>query len=179
MFAYCGNCPITRDDPTGHFFGIPVGALLFAEAIKVAGLLIGIDSLFGPTLEEHYTRNSNNIALANCRDNPMYSDWKESPAWCHQFSDEKNYKLISPDGHYEAIFNSHDQLVTDERDYGTYNYASPKDEPIKHVIKDVIPWIVHGNTANDSTNAVSRLFAFIGVRKLASRLKHAFKDALN
>ena len=49
MFAYCGNTPINRYDPSGNsFLGIAAGAVLLKYLAAFAAsalLLIGIDSI--------------------------------------------------------------------------------------------------------------------------------------
>ena len=74
---------------------------------------------------------------------------------------KSNKKYVSPDGRYEAIYDEKNHLVTDPRDVGTYNYASP-DNWLGHFILDVYPWILWGNSPDDSTKPLQRLFSFLG-----------------
>ena len=61
-----------------------------------------------------------------------YKDIAENPlgggpaADCHQYTakDEPNVKYVSPDGSREIIFNSKGKVVTDPKDFGTYNFAN-------------------------------------------------------
>lgn len=61
---------------------------------------------------------------------------------------EYNVKFVSPDGHFEAVYNRDGVLLTAENDpenMGTYNYFGP-DNPAAHVKYDVNPYIEWGNT---------------------------------
>ena len=169
MFAYCGDNPVNQNDPTGEY-----GLLAFLAVIAYNAtiLIVGCDTFLSPSLEDHYGRNSNNIKnMPDHYDPGFFDGWQQEKAWCHQFTSDDNWKLVSPDGHYEAIFNSAGKLVTDERDYGTYNYNSPKEDPIGHMVSDVVPWIVHGNSANDKTTVVQRVAAFTGIKKVIKWVK--------
>ena len=58
---------------------------------------------------------------------------------------------------YEAIYNSKTKKeVTDPRDIGTYNFFDPVEQPALHVAFDVVPWILWGNSGEDSTNIFER-----------------------
>lgn len=142
------------------FFANAPGLVIIAEIV----------SLFvSPSEEEHYERNENNIEFPEVFDEKFFNekDWNDNvSANCHQFSspDRTNKKYVSRDGKYEAIYNSQNELVTDPRDIGTYNFASPDKDPLGHFFKDVYPWIKYGNSEDDTTSATERLFSFIGIR---------------
>lgn len=80
---------------------------------------------------------------------------------CHQFSAKEygdNLKIITKDGYYEAIYDKNSgNMITDPRDIGTYNYAHPDNDPIGHAILDVVPWIIWGNSEQDTTNIFQRV----------------------
>ena len=68
-------------------------------------------------------------------------------------------KYLSPDGHQEAIFDANGQLVTDPANAGTYNYAPSGNGwlgDIHHVISDVIPYSIFGNSPDDPTPFLDR-----------------------
>ena len=65
---------------------------------------------------------------------------------------------MTKDGKYEAIYNKKNgELVKDPRDIGTYNYGHPTTNPLKHVVCDVAPWVLWGNSLDDSTKWYERV----------------------
>lgn len=113
----------------------------------------------------HYNRNSNNMDFPDFYNpqDPFFKDWDSNVlASCHQSSspDRSNIKLVSPDGKYEVIYDKYGNEVTDVRDVGTYNYVSPLDDGVGHFTQDVLPWLIWGNSANDSTTFKQRIKAF-------------------
>ncbi|MCR4691244.1 MAG: hypothetical protein K5739_07865 [Lachnospiraceae bacterium] len=119
-------------------------------------------TFFGPSQEEHYARNEN-MPIEDLPQSPAEAEalgWDGTVASnCHQFTagDQPNEKWVSPDGKYEVIFDSSGRIVTAPEDTGTYNYASPIDDPVGHVFQDIIPWIRWGNSEDDSTTPGQRL----------------------
>jgi len=161
MFAYCQNNPVVYADPSGYmpeYQGDPeygqawdFGQWLY-EKLKEAK-------------EKHYSRNDNNPAFPEEFDPEYFEDWDDGvSANCHQFTSENknNKKYVSPDGRYEAIYDEDNHLVTDPRDVGTYNYASP-DDIIGHLFLDIVPWILWGNSPEDSTDRLERLLGSFGI----------------
>jgi hypothetical protein len=64
-----------------------------------------------------------------------------------------NVKFVSPDGHFEAVCDKDGILLTEANDpinMGTYNYADPASELVKHVLYDVSPFGDWGNSAASS-----------------------------
>jgi hypothetical protein len=123
-----------------------------------------IERQVGPrTAEEHYFRNYLNrgaprtleemVALINAA--PPGRKWKlQSPnqaAFHMQGPDGVyNVKFVSPDGHFEAVYGKDGTLLTEANDpinMGTYNYADPASELLKHVLYDVSPFGDWGNSA--------------------------------
>jgi hypothetical protein len=114
----------------------------------------------------HYSRNENNPVFPEHFDPVFFENWNSNVlANCHQFSapNRDNVKYVSEDGHYEVIYDVNGNEVTDPRDIGTYNYASPTDNPIQHMFVDVIPWIRWGNSPDDTTTPFQRTCAFFGI----------------
>ena len=56
-------------------------------------------------------------------------------------------------GNIEIILNEEDKLVTDPKVMGTYNFGSSE---LAHVAKDVIPYILWGNSPDDPTTPAER-----------------------
>jgi hypothetical protein len=126
-----------------------------------------IERQVGPrTAKEHYFRNYLNrgapktleemVALINA--SPPGLKWKlQSPtqaAFHMQGPDGVyNVKFVSPDGHFEAVYDKDGILLTEANDpinMGTYNYADPASELVKHVLYDVSPFGDWGNSAASS-----------------------------
>ena len=170
LFAYCFNNPVNLSDSIGNWpKWIETAANWVNDNIiqPVADFIDKtIDYLTPPSKEEHYNRNQNNIQFPEEYDETFFKDWDDSvSANCHQFSapDRDNVKYVSPDGRYEAIYDVNNKLVTDPRDVGTYNFVSPNEDAFGHFVKDVIPWIQHGNSPDDSTEWWQRALSFIGI----------------
>lgn len=119
-----------------------------------------------PAKEQHYNRNQN-MPPEVLPKTPEEADrwgWDNGVASdCHQFTslDRSNVKYVSPDGKMEVIFDKNGNVVTASEDCGTYNFASPMEDPIGHFYKDVLPWLVWGNDENDSTDMHMRLRSFV------------------
>ncbi len=61
---------------------------------------------------------------------------------------EYNVKLVSAEGFFEAVYNKNGTLLTQSNDpvnMGTYNYADPDNNKIKHGLYDVEPYYLWGN----------------------------------
>ena len=165
MFAYSFNNPINMDDASGNW---PKWITSIVNAVvKTVKKIINYVSL--PTKKEHYARNDKNPKFPEKFDEKHFEDWDDSvSANCHQFTSKNrtNKKYVSKDGKQEAIYDSSGNLVTDARDVGTYNFISPIDDKLGHAIKDVIPWILYGNTEDDSTKWWNRAGALVGIYDL-------------
>ena len=69
--------------------------------------------------------------------------------------DRATYKWVLDDGRELVIGERKDgtkYVQTDDRYLGTYNMANP-DNPLEHAVKDVFPYIILGNTPDDSSIA--------------------------
>jgi len=114
---------------------------------------------------KHYTRNRNNICFPEVYDVDFFEGWNyDVPANCHQFSSQNrtNYKIVSPDGKYEVIYDENNRRVDDPRDVGTYNFVPSGDSAIGHFIYDILPWIKWGNSPCDTTTTFERLLSLPG-----------------
>ena len=193
LYSYCKNNPISGYDPNGCFnfgifrkivtafvcvaIGVLVGLLTCGTAIAgvIGGAVgLGVGVAMSLTIDSHYDRIEKGKEF-EFEDN--YFKYTEDvlkdnyitdvPANCHQFSAE-NYgdhiKIMTADGRYEEIYNKNTgDLITDPRDIGTYNYCHPITNPIGHFFADVLPWILWGNSEDDSTNIFERVGYMIGI----------------
>ena len=159
MFVYCGNNSANFIDPTG--FCTCIGTRLsFVDCGSVdcpeSKNYTFDNSCFSlPNKKEHYSRNRYNPSFPLEYDAEFFKGWDDSVAVnCHQFTAENrdNVKYVSPDGMYEVIYDVDGKLVFAPEDVGTYNYVSPNKSALGHFIKDVLPWIIYGNSPEDSTD---------------------------
>ena len=157
---------------------------VFRIIVPLEHIISLIEKISGVTREEHYGR----LALDDHMNYPKKfnetyfsnSSWVgKIDAACHQFtsSDQSNIKYVSIDGRYEAIYDYEHNLVEDVRDVGTYNYASPTDDPWNHFLLDVIPWIFWGNSQDDTTTIAERLNAFF-IDGLQEKVGNLFFDLM-
>lgn len=147
-----------------------------------------IDQKEGPTnREEHYFRNHLNYAPPNL--DAMLKEIKSQKVikWAlmesgqsvyHMFgkNGEYNLKFVSGDGLFEAVYDKDGVLLTAKNDavnMGTYNYASPVNDPNKHTVYDVLPYNVWGNTlfslSKSDESAVDNLDKFSASADAAQR----------
>ena len=101
----------------------------------------------------HYYRNGLNRPPPNRQAATAASrrgEWRRLPDWQSSYHQQgpdgsNNTKWVScPDAHHEAVYNEDGELVTDQVNSGTYNFASP-DDWFDHFIKDVLPYWLLGN----------------------------------
>lgn len=80
-----------------------------------------------------------------------WTDFPDSLSIYHQqgAGHEENDKWVSPDGHSEAVFDENDKPVEHIVNQATYNMADPINDSVGHVIQDVNPYYVWGNSPND------------------------------
>ena len=123
------------------------------------------------TLQEiitaHYYRNFYNLA-PKTEDEAKATGYIKLSAWkskYHRHPDNgdsgktngrKNKKYVSKDGKHEAVYDENGNLVTNDKNQGTYNYASP-DDWFGHFIYDMIPYFIWGNTPSDTTPFKNRI----------------------
>ena len=103
-----------------------------------------------PIRQNHYNRNNNNdpdlATIQLPQDMNIFHTQGENA--------QGNIKFVSPDGHHEKIVDANGNLVTDPLNMGTYNFDSP-DKWARHGLKDVAPYLIWGNSPDDSSTAVS------------------------
>jgi len=100
----------------------------------------------------HWTRNYWNDNVNNIDDVSRWTELTPAESVFHQMGpgNENNRKFVSPDGHGEAVFSCENEFVSDPANYGTFNYFGPRVLwGIPHVMFDVIPYFLFGNTPSD------------------------------
>ena len=79
----------------------------------------------------------------------------------HQLRGKTGNKLyLHKDGLKEAVYDEDGKLVKDGINDGSYNYAHPVKEPLKHFNQDILPWILWGSSRSDPTSVKERLEAY-------------------
>ena len=152
---------------------------LFSEAKPDHGIFHRADEI--PSKETHYERNR----LMPISSLPQSPEMAEACGWdgsvsaaCHQFTspDRSNIKYVSPDGKSEVIFDRSGNIVTASEDYGTYNFADSRRDPVGHFYRDVLPWLLWGNDETDSTDMHQRLKALVVYGAIETVYPHAEKE---
>ena len=80
-----------------------------------------------------------------------------------RYYDPQTGRFVSEDGHIEAIYDCDGNLVVSDEDMGSYNFVPSGESWIGHGIYDVLPWILYGNTPEDSTEWYERGGSLIGI----------------
>lgn len=113
--------------------------------------------------ERHYFRNKLNRTPSSLNGLIIQKDkWKLCPfseSKYHLLGDEGgfNLKFITHCGKFEAVYDKYGNLITEEsgpENMGTYNFVNYKQDPIGHLIWDIIPYIANGNTRNTSGQGI-------------------------
>ncbi|WP_259786446.1 hypothetical protein [Aliiroseovarius crassostreae] len=160
-YSYAFNDPVNRMDPSGN------------QSVNVCGLcnLAETSLKFShhvsefPSKEEHYARNNLQSGKIPDKQSGLSDSFERLPAGKSIFhmqgstngqANNTNSKFVSQDGSYEAVYDQNGNLVTDSVNQGTYNFASLND-PIGHLIRDIIPYIAWGNAMDDPTLPSERL----------------------
>ena len=124
-----------------------------------------INRAFG-NLTGHYARQRLNTNLPKNEVEAKRQGWKklsDRASAMHQFNQHdgvRNSKWISPDGHREVVYTGkgkNQRITYDPRDVGTYNYQSHTRSWVGHAVRDVIPYLLVGNSKYDSTTKLERL----------------------
>lgn len=162
LYCYCLNNSIIYADYSGHFGGIFYGVLFRTAYEILKDVLKEIHySRIEKEKEYQFPENYNLILEEDLLDNYITN----VDSNCHQFSAQEygdNIKIMSKDGHYEVIYNKKTgEKVLDPRDIGTYNYYNPETNGFMHAVVDVVPWVFWGNSEDDSTIVVERLFYMV------------------
>lgn len=113
----------------------------------------------------HYLRNKLNKNLPQNDAEAERRGWRklsDKDSSMHQFNKSdgvRNSKWVSPSGHREVVFTGkgeNQRIATDPRDVGTYNFFDPKKHPLGHATFDVMPYMLWGNSVDDSTTIITR-----------------------
>lgn len=85
-----------------------------------------------------------------------------------------NEVYLGPDGHSEAVYDAAGDLVRDPVNQGSYNYAHPVAQPLRHFVADILPWLRWGNASDDPTSVKERTDAYL--MDLQDGLHRALKE---
>jgi hypothetical protein len=74
---------------------------------------------------------------------------------------EGNQVYVHPIKGYEVVKDKDGNILKDHFNAGSYNYASPTKEPLKHYELDIAPWIKLGNYPKDPTTKQYRYNTYV------------------
>ena len=109
------------------------------------------------SMNEHYFRNSLNLNFTWAQFEKLSERLSDKMQWevvistfhqHHTVNGKENIKYVSPDGHFELVYNGNYELLTkfnNPDDMGTYNYYLPINDKANHAYYDVVPYIEYGN----------------------------------
>jgi len=114
----------------------------------------------------HYNRNQGN-QIATYEEVQRSKDWKKASYLStrqHRLGpgNENNVKYVNIINGSELVFRPDGTLVTDPVNRGTRNFIIHDDEPfpIGHVIYDLLPYFLWGNSPDDPTSVWNRLTGY-------------------
>ncbi|MCL1919318.1 MAG: RHS repeat-associated core domain-containing protein, partial [Peptococcaceae bacterium] len=146
-----------------------VAVVVAAPAVATIAAIIAITAgatLLAQTIHYDYRQSKNTNLPANqqAADNAKWINSNDYDAInnpngggpvasLHQntATDGPNVKYVSPDGKKEVIYDYQGNMVIDPRDIGTYNFIPSGSiwGDAGHLIFDVIPWFLYGNSDED------------------------------
>jgi RHS repeat-associated protein len=144
QYVFCGNNPVMFRDPEGT-----------ADILMV---------VMFRWQQSHYKRNEHQEGKVPLTEDEAKSQgWRKLPVGksvFHMINAPENVKYISPNGHYEGVYDRYGNLDTSIINGGTFNYASP-DKKIAHTFKDVLPYYLFGSGEEDKFMFKERIEATI------------------
>ena len=126
--------------------------VLYVDQIGENPLLFGV---FAYGLYKHWTRHDYNpVASRSSLVDAGLSPLPRSKSIFHQLGGaDDNQKFVwGEDNQYEAVYDGENCLVTDSLNMGTYNYFNPTGNVLEqgmHLVADVVPYMIFGNTPYD------------------------------
>lgn len=106
----------------------------------------------------HYYRNKyqEDPEIPLKKSDMVDGEWKclDGEAVAHNIGDDVSGNIdcrgVGPREGQQAIYDKNGNLVTTPENMGTYDFISPEDSVRDHFIVDVLPWVIWGNTPNDT-----------------------------
>ncbi len=151
IYVYSSSTPHVKRDPMGLFPLAPgdldsaVIGITNRLATQVVNTVKGI----------HYNRNSSQPTRTAEEVTASRSGWTQLPPEQSVFHGLSNKKYVK--GKEEVVINPLGQVVTDQTDGGTYNYANPQTlYGVPHFILDVVPYYIWGNGPCDKNGPYKR-----------------------
>jgi hypothetical protein len=128
-------------------------------------------------LAQHYERSDTMYRNAPATEQELLDSgtWGNSNDWqaddashsvCHNMngaSGNMSYRYVGEDSQYKGyqyVFDEKGELVSPEKDtanMGSYDISDPKTSSTGHIMYDLVPWILFGNSPNDPTTANQRM----------------------
>jgi hypothetical protein len=94
---------------------------------------------------------------------------------------EGNQVLVHPTKGYEVVKDKNGQILEKHFNAGSHNFASPTEEPLKHYVIDINPWIKLGNYPEDPSTKQIRYntYAFDLMDGIIKTLDQKINSKLN
>lgn len=180
-YAYASsNVEILNKITSGYHFPTDFVVRTTTRKEDIINILTPYINEIGISVEEfkyfHYNRNQFNanhkleelIDIYTGVEKEGFSKLSPDKTIFHQIGDNEseNFKIVSEDGKSEYIiryniFSQKYEIVDDEVNKGTYNIYNPEGglakKGAKHFLWDVLPWLLWGNSEEDSTTYEYRL----------------------
>jgi RHS repeat-associated protein len=164
LYSYVEGSPISRRDVRGDE-SLWANALQFVNgavnSIKQTNPLTLMFPMLEPLADLHYARNGYQAGAENLPRSVIDYTWRELTS-----EDEKAYhirdgatgnrKFISPNGRCELVFKSDGTLEMNPVNIGTYNFYDPQNDKAGHIVFDVVPYLLFGNTPDDTWDFADR-----------------------
>lgn len=89
---------------------------------------------------------------------PQYIQCNPKESVYHTFNAPDNIKFVTYDGRREFVFRSDGSLDLSPANRGSSNFRSPIDDKTGHLVYDVIPYFLWGNSPDDPTTKLERIW---------------------
>jgi len=163
-YLYANADPVNGIDPSGNMTLVEVTGvstvLSIGSALAIPAFRDSIIDVYTALILAHWNRNRFNLP-------PLTEGEAIAMGWTRlglkksvfhgQGNGLLNSKYISPNGLHEAVYDKDGNLDRSALNRGTYNFAHPVDEPLGHVLKDVLPYYLLGNDYNDPSTFRDRI----------------------
>jgi hypothetical protein len=168
MFAYCGNNPVNRVDSTGMFWQEVEEVL--KEVVDVVVQTAIANRMPAGTYNTfrmlHYNRNvfnNSNYTEEELIKNKYKPELEDSDKFHqnNQLDGERNRKYVIGDWFSsELVYYSDGTINNTPEDMGTFNVYSGDNSALNIIVHgffDVVPYMIWGNSSEDSTTIVDRI----------------------
>lgn len=116
---------------------------------------------FGKIIEKNYSAIKNN-KIPQEKLIAIYVTLKNTPEqYSHQMNGEVDNQIHYHPVGYEVVTDKNDKVIEEGPNRGSYNFYNFYENPLKHYLLDIEPWIRLGNYKEDPTTIEQRITAFL------------------